>query len=250
LSAWIFVYHPQVATWQHLRNFVFQVIESFTNFLVNDGTKQHLNMTIWRVDNSKPSSLGAFCHKTQNTWMPQWTSDESHIARQVSNEVLFYKAEVLDRVAFRIAADNIGAFALSSGAYPKAAVFIKEAKGLPAAVKVFLLPSTSAPVAQKMFFKADRCSLHWSPSGKHLLAMAQTDVDSTGVSYYGETHLYFISGDGSFDCRVELDKEGPIHDFTWSPRSDEFIVCYGCKSLIINKSHLYPCRYARKDNAI
>jgi translation initiation factor 2A len=98
---------------------------------------------------------------------------------------------------------------------------------MPGSVKIFLLPNTTAPVAQKNFYKADLCNLNWSPSGKHLLVMSQTDVDSTGVSYYGETNLYFLSGDGSFDCRVELDKEGPIHDFAWSPRSDEFIVLYG-----------------------
>lgn len=78
-----------------------------------------------------------------------------------------------------------------------------------------------------MFFKADRCTIQWSPNGKHLLALAQTEVDSTGVSYYGETHLYFVSGDGSFDCRVTLDKEGPIHDVAWSPASNEFVVLYG-----------------------
>ena len=78
-----------------------------------------------------------------------------------------------------------------------------------------------------MFFKADKCQIEWSPNGKHLLAMSQTEVDSTGVSYYGESNLYFVAGDGSFDCRVELDKEGPIHEFAWSPHSNEFIVIYG-----------------------
>ena len=90
-----------------------------------------------------------------------------------------------------------------------------------------MLPNTSAPVAQKMFFKADKCNIQWSPNGKHLLAMSQTEVDSTGKSYYGETNLYFVSGDGAFDCRVTLDREGPIHDFAWSPSSGEFIVLYG-----------------------
>ncbi len=32
---------------------------------------------------------------------------------------------------------------------------------------------------------------------------------------------------GEFDCRIALDKEGPIHDFEWSPSSREFIVIYG-----------------------
>jgi len=73
------------------------------------------------------------------------------------------------------------------------------------------------------------------------------DVDNSGKSYYGETSLYLVSLDGSFDGMVDLgeldkpfhlyialltrpiDKEGPIYDFCWSPTSREFVVCYGCK---------------------
>ncbi len=32
---------------------------------------------------------------------------------------------------------------------------------------------------------------------------------------------------GSFDCRVALDKEGPVHDVAWVPMKNQFIVCYG-----------------------
>lgn len=184
-------------------------------------------MAFWKLQDGQAVKLGAFCHKQQGTWTPQWTDDESYVGRMVSNEVQFYKAEGLGKIAFRIQADNLGSFLISPGAYPKVAIFVKEAKGQPGAVKIFLLPNTATPVTQKTFFKADLGTLTWSSSGKHLLAMAQTDVDTTGVSYYGETNLYFLSGDGSFDCRVQLDKEGPIHDFAWSPRSDEFIVLYG-----------------------
>jgi translation initiation factor 2A len=61
------------------------------------------------------------------------------------------------------------------------------------------------------------------------LFLTHTDVDNTGKSYYGETNLYLVSLDGSFDGLVDLDKEGPIGDFVWSPTSREFTVCYGCK---------------------
>lgn len=193
------------------------------------GGSMQQNLKVWRIDGEerRATCLGGFTHKTQATWMPQWTSDEKYLARMVSNEVQFYKCEALPKVAFRIHAENIGAFSISPGPYPKAAIFVREAKAQPGAVRIFLLPNTSAAVAQKCFFRADRCTLLWSPSGRHLLAMAQTEVDSTGVSYYGETNLYFVSGDGSFDCHVSLDKEGPIHDVAWSPRSDEFVVLYG-----------------------
>lgn len=211
-------------------------------FLENDANNTHYNVKIWKVEgfvNQKPILLGrGFSHKLQATWPFQWTADESHVARMVSggSEIQFYRTNDLEahgdlksmpNPAFRLLTDNIGTFAISPGPYPKVAVFIKENKGAPAAVKVFLLPSTTVPVAQKMFYKADRCQLDWSSNGKSLLALAQTEVDSRGDSYYGESNLYYISGDGSFDCRVELDREGPIHDYAWSPLSNEFIVLYG-----------------------
>lgn len=193
-------------------------------------------MSIWRVSEAK--KVASFCQKTQSMWIPQWTGDETYFGRMVSGEVQFFRShsnsssEEETKAAFRIKLDNLGGFAISPDRYPKVAVFQRESKGMPAAVRVFLLPNTTTPVAQKMFYKADRCQMQWSPSGKHLLALSQTEVDTTGVSYYGENNLYFISGDGSFDCRVPLDREGPIHDFAWSPQSSEFIVIYGCMSLL------------------
>ncbi len=130
-------------------------------------------------------------------------------------------------VAFRIHEDGLSSFAVCPGPYPKVAIFIKEANGQPAAIKIYLLPNTQQAVASKFFFKADKIQLMWSPTGKHLLGLTHTDVDSTGQSYYGENNLYFLSGDGSFDCRVPLDKSGPVHDIAWGPRGDEFIACYG-----------------------
>lgn len=52
-------------------------------------------------------------------------------------------------------------------------------------------------------------------------------MDRSGKSYYGETTLYLLSTTGAFDARVTLDKEGPIHDVSWSPNSREFGVVYG-----------------------
>ena len=82
------------------------------------------------------------------------------------------------------------------------------------------------------------------------LFLTHTDVDNTGKSYYGETNLYLVSLDGSFDGMVDLgklgilsngkqlkssaDKEGPIYDFNWNPTSREFVVCYGCERIVIS----------------
>lgn len=80
-----------------------------------------------------------------------------------------------------------------------------------------------------------------------MIVLAQTEVDKTGKSYYGETNLYVLSANGGFDSRITLDKEGPIHDVTWSPNSKEFGVIYGympAKTTVFNQravaTHSFP----------
>jgi translation initiation factor 2A len=80
--------------------------------------------------------------------------------------------------------------------------------------------------------------LKWNQLGTTLIVLAQTEVDKTGKSYYGETTLYVLSANGGFDSRITLDKEGPIHDVSWSPNSKEFGVVYGympAKTTIFNQ---------------
>jgi len=70
-----------------------------------------------------------------------------------------------------------------------------------------------------------------------LIVLAQTEIDKTGKSYYGETTMYLLSANGAFDSRIDLDKEGPIHDVAWSPKSNSFAVVYGympAKTVIFN----------------
>lgn len=108
---------------------------------------------------------------------------------------------------------------------------------MPAAVKVFQVPQFSSPISQKTFYKGDKVQLKWNDLGTSLIVLAQTEVDKTNKSYYGETNMYILSANGSFDSRIQLDKEGPIHDVSWSPNSKEFGVVYGympAKTTIFN----------------
>lgn len=103
---------------------------------------------------------------------------------------------------------------------------------------MFNIPQFNAPVSQKTFFKGDKVQLKWNALGTTLIVLAQTEVDKTGKSYYGETTLYVLSANGGFDSRITLDKEGPIHDVSWSPNSKEFGVVYGympAKTTIFNQ---------------
>lgn len=110
-------------------------------------------------------------------------------------------------------------------------------QGQPAAVRVYNVPNFTMPISQKNFYKGDKVQLKWNDAGTSLIVLAQTEVDKTGKSYYGETTMYLLSANGGFDSRIDLDKEGPIHDVTWSPRSNSFAVVYGympAKTVVFN----------------
>lgn len=78
-------------------------------------------------------------------------------------------------------------------------------------MKIFNLADLNSPVSQKNFFKGDKVQLKWNNEGTGLLVLAQTEVDKSGKSYYGETTLYLLSAKGGFDSRVDLGE----HHLPW-----------------------------------
>ncbi|KAI4204254.1 MAG: hypothetical protein LQ350_001234 [Teloschistes chrysophthalmus] len=213
------------------------------------------NLKVWSVlegheagpEEDEHSVAGRFVQKSQTGWNLQYTYDERYCARIVSNEVQFYQSEDLGTVWNKLHVDGVSDFAISPGKNHSIAVFVPERKGQPAAVKVYNVPEFASPVSQKNFYKGDKVQLKWNNEGTGLIVLAQTEVDKSGKSYYGETTLYLLSVNGEFDSRIELDKDGPIHDVSWSPNSKEFGVVYGympAKSTIFNTraraTHSFP----------
>ena len=202
------------------------------------------NLKVWRTvdDNAGEGGerdvVGKFVQKNQTGWNLQYTSDEEYCARCVNNEVQIYESKDLGTVWNRLRVEGVSDFALSPGKTHSVAVFTPERKGQPASVKVFKVPEFSAPVSQKTFFKGDKVQLKWNLEGTSVIVLAQTEVDKSNKSYYGETNMYILSANGGFDSRISLDKEGPIHDVSWSPNSKEFGVTYGympAKTTIFNQ---------------
>lgn len=193
------------------------------------------NMRVWNA--SSGQLVGEFERRQLDGCFFQFTEDEAYAVRQVSTELHVFDARAFDRgVIGRVRVEAVGAFSVGPGARPAVALFTPEKKGAPAFVRVYTLAAmleaasptaTAATTAQKSFFKADKVTMKWNSTGTSLLVMTATDHDQTGKSYYGETNLYMLSARGDFDCRVSLDKEGPIHDFAWSPNAREFLVIYG-----------------------
>ncbi|KAK4242859.1 eukaryotic translation initiation factor 2A [Achaetomium macrosporum] len=204
-----------------------------------DATK---NLKIWRTiedlaEGVEKQPIGQFVQKSWTGWNLQYTADEKYCARNVTNEVQFYNSNDLSTVWNKLRVEGVVDFAIAPGLNQNVAVFVPERKGQPAAVKVYNIPSFNSPISQKTFFKGDKVQLKWNALGTALIVLAQTDVDKSNKSYYGETTMYLLSANGSFDARITLDKEGPIHDVAWSPNSTEFGVVYGympAKTTIFN----------------
>ncbi|KZM22631.1 uncharacterized protein EKO05_0009673 [Ascochyta rabiei] len=200
------------------------------------------NLKVWKTlpdesERTERTVVGEYVQKSQTGWNLQYSPDEKFCARTVTNEVQFFQSEDLRNPWNKLREEGVTDFALSPGKNHSVAVFVPERKGMPAAVKVFQVPQFNSPVSQKTFFKSDKVQLKWNDLGTSVIVLAQTDVDKTNKSYYGETNMYILSANGSFDSRIQLDKEGPIHDVSWSPNSKEFGVVYGympAKTTIFN----------------
>ncbi|KAJ7801041.1 eukaryotic translation initiation factor eIF2A-domain-containing protein [Mycena olivaceomarginata] len=193
---------------------------------LEDGS-QHKNLRVF--SSSTGEELVAFTQKGQDGWDLQYTISESHAIRLVGPEIqVFRPSEWSKGVVDKLKVEGATSVSLSPGLNPSVAVFVAEKKGQPASIRIYgLLSLNSPPTCQKTFFKADRSQIKWNDLGTQVLLLTQTEVDNSNKSYYGETGIYLLSAAGNFDCRVTLDKEGPIHDFAWSPTSKEFGVVYG-----------------------
>lgn len=185
-------------------------------------------MRIFSIENGE--EVFSLTQKSQENWNLQYTTSESHAVRLVGSEIqVFTPSDWSKGVIDKVKVEGCTTISLGPGLNPHIAVFAAEKHGAPAIIRIHgLLNLSSPPTSQKTFYKADRAQIKWNALGTQVLVLTQTEVDKTNKSYYGETGLYLLSAAGNFDCRVTLDKDGPISDFAWSPNSKEFGVVYGC----------------------
>ncbi|XP_024912947.1 eukaryotic translation initiation factor 2A [Cynoglossus semilaevis] len=196
------------------------------------------NLQIWQLHSGQ--LMKALYQKKVESWCPCWSDDETICVRSVNNELHFYENNDLNTIANKLHMQKVSDFALSPGAQPcKVAVYVPGSKGAPAFVRLYQYPSlggTSAALANKSFFKADKVCMQWNKKASAVLVTASTEVDKTGASYYGEQTLHYLGANGE-TALVQLAKNGPIYDVAWSPNSSEFCVVYGfmpAKATIFN----------------
>lgn len=188
------------------------------------------NVVVFDVDNAH--EVTRWSNKHQGGWQPQFTQDGRYMAKNVGGrEIHFFEmgGDLFDALkpSHKYRGDgSFTTFLLSPGLNPAVAVFVPEKAGKPAQVLIYNIPSFGQPVCQKTFFKAEKCQLRWNALGTALLALASTDHDTSNKSYYGETNLYLLGIAGAYE-RIDLKRDGPIHDITWSPSAREFAVSYG-----------------------
>lgn len=190
------------------------------------------NVVVYDVE--LQSVVTQWSNKQQGGWQPQFTQDSRIMAKNVNNkEIHFFEiSEKIDikkpTYKFRLqdSSATFQAFQMSPGLNPAVAVFVPEKGGKPAQVLIYNVPNFNQPTCSKTFFKAEKCQLRWNALGTALLALASTDHDTSNKLYYGETNLYLLGIAGLYE-RIDLKREGPIHDITWSPSAREFAVSYG-----------------------
>ncbi|PVU97987.1 hypothetical protein BB559_001827 [Furculomyces boomerangus] len=213
---------------------------TYERFVKTAEGQVHRNLKIYR--SADGSFLGSFTQKNMSDWHLQWPQDESCCAQLLNGTINFYRpTENMGNSPpdMKLSLEGLKSFSISPGLSPAVAVFIPERKGAPAAVRMYSLGSFTHVLANKSFYKAEKVEFIWHNLGTSLLVLTHTEVDNTGKSYYGETNLYYMTTAGNFDCRVPLNKEGPIHDVAWNPVEKEFVVVYG---FIPSKASLFDSR--------
>lgn len=86
---------------------------------------------------------------------------------------------------------------------------------------------TNDPIRKTPVSNTEEVAIRWAYDGSAFLALCTAHIDETNANYYGTTTLYFVSTLDVDNHIVNLDKDGPVHDFSWSPCTREFIVIYG-----------------------
>uniref|UniRef100_A0A8C9T4A2 Eukaryotic translation initiation factor 2A n=1 Tax=Scleropages formosus TaxID=113540 RepID=A0A8C9T4A2_SCLFO len=186
------------------------------------------NLQLWDLQTGH--LLKSFYQKKAEGWCPSWSEDESIAVRNVNNELHFFESNKFDNIATKLHLQKVTEFVLSPGSQPsKVAVYVPGSKGAPSFVRLYQYPNFGGPtsaLANKSFFKADKVTMLWNKKAMAVLVTASTEVDKTGASYYGEQTLHYLAVNGE-SAVVQLPKNGPIYDVTWSPNSMEFCVVYG-----------------------
>lgn len=194
-------------------------------------TQSQKNVTLWNVTTGAAAFQQFQKNFSKSAWPTiQFSDDETVACRMVTNEVHFFNPQDFSRgIVDRLRLSGIESVQLATSPPTHVAVYVPEMKGSPASVRIYEreMVGQGDAVARRSFYKSSRAQLLWNHGSTGLLVLAQSDVDKTNQSYYGEARLHYLRSNGSHEGSVPLSKEGPVHDVQWSPTGTEFMVVYG-----------------------
>lgn len=166
----------------------------------------------------------------------KWTYNESSCVELKPGEGLHIRNSdlSLDDVSGIVAEKNCANFELApkeqNGDFNVACYMPDTQGGMTARVAVYNLSDPKKMIVEvNMPAKVKDVTMLFNPEGTELLALASSDVDETGSSYFGTTYLYWISLAGKKPKVEQIcgAKEGIVQDLCWSPTKNEFTVIYG-----------------------
>eukprot|EP00568_Trieres_chinensis_P007599 CAMPEP_0183295674 /NCGR_PEP_ID=MMETSP0160_2-20130417/3541_1 /TAXON_ID=2839 ORGANISM="Odontella Sinensis, Strain Grunow 1884" /NCGR_SAMPLE_ID=MMETSP0160_2 /ASSEMBLY_ACC=CAM_ASM_000250 /LENGTH=562 /DNA_ID=CAMNT_0025457193 /DNA_START=38 /DNA_END=1723 /DNA_ORIENTATION=+ len=203
------------------------------------------NLKIWSASTGEYLYGFAWRLFKRDAWPPvRWTHDDKWAFRLAVNEVHVYPGDGFEkgrdggggevRYVGKVRCQGIASFSLppsvggpgtaaSDGSYLMSA-FVPETKGKPARISLLRYPSGADAVCSKSFYRAEECSVRWSPRGDACLALVSQAVDGSGQSYYGSSDSYLLRADlgkGSGEAiSIPLPSgSGPVADAQWMPNA-------------------------------
>jgi translation initiation factor 2A len=166
----------------------------------------------------------------------KWTSDESLCLVYVPGQgVLVLKGDLSDagdESVKTIPEENIVNFELCPGSTGEScyiAFSVPEKDSIVAKATLWSIGDAKKPVfSLPTATKVKDIGLKWNAEGNALLILANSDVDETGNSYFGTTHLWFAKVDGkSKPLKICGAEEGLVQDLSWNPAKNEFATIVG-----------------------
>lgn len=213
----------------------------------HDKEKCPENMQVWEVRRGRKAkrlrlhTLKGYSSGVVPIELIQWSQDESVCLELVPGEgIVVLEGKTLEPEEPRrlIREPQAALFQIApkaQGDSTYVACYVPESPGRPGEVLVYYLDDLSEPTARvSLPAKLKSCLLLWNSEGSALLALASSDVDETGASYFGTSSLFWLMADGSKTEKISGAEEGLVQDVAWSPTKNEFLLIVGMLPAVIS----------------
>lgn len=202
-------------------------LDSFLSTLHRTGNGHRV--CVWRLGKPAHSLLLEFTLRAARYWKPQFARKENFVAI-LGNDSRLQVATVPGHGPVSLAAcaslPRVDSFCLINGTDSAAtfAAFSRRSGDVPASIKLLRIAANGAAATlcnRSLMANVDSVAYSVSPLGNSALVSVQTEVDSTGRSYYGESHLFVASLRTETLARVSFPRPGPVHDAVWRNEEKE-----------------------------